>query len=185
MPLRPLSEPLRPVVKKQIFNAVVLVLRQNNRVAACTEPRPYLQPVKVVVRFFIKRDAGVVAGGEVAGGLDVARGKGFPLAGRPRAVPANDAADFAGREFNESFHVISKRKGHGRQMKKPPGGLPFAVAASEKKRIGTAKGNKKTRRPKACGYEKAAWRRLRWITIFNSTVRFSRMVISVFIFFDF
>lgn len=103
------------------------MFRQNNRVAARAEPRPYFQPIKVVVRFFVKRDACVVVGGEVAGGLDVARGKGFPLAGRPRAVPANDAADFAGREFNESFHVISKRKGHGRQMKKPPGGLPLEL----------------------------------------------------------
>lgn len=83
---------------------------QNNCVVARAEPRPYLQPVKVVVRFFIKRDAGVVAGGEVAGGLDVARGKGFPLAGRPWAVPAYDAADFAGREFDESFHVGLQKK---------------------------------------------------------------------------
>ena len=127
MPLRTLSEPFRTVVKKQVFNTVVLVSRQNNRVAACAKARPYLQPEKVVVRFFVKRDTSVVAGGEVAGGLDVARGKGFPLACCPWAVPANDAADFAGREFDESFHVISKRKGHGRQMKKPPGGLPLEL----------------------------------------------------------
>ena len=109
MPLRPLSEPLRAVVKKQIFNAVVLVFCQNNRVAARSEPRPYLQPVKIVVRFFVKRDAGVVAGGEVAGGLD-AVGIRLSLAGSPWAVPANDAADFAGCEFDESFHVGLQKK---------------------------------------------------------------------------
>ena len=103
------------------------MFRQNNRVAARAEPWPCLQPVKTYVWLFVERDAGVVAGGEVAGSFDVARGKGFPLASRPRTVPANDAADFAGREFNESFHVISKRKGHGRQMKKPPGGLPLEL----------------------------------------------------------
>ena len=100
MPLRTLSEPFRTVVKKQVFNTVVLVSRQNNRVAACAKARPYLQPVKVVVRFFVKRDAGVVAGGEVAGGFTVVRGKGFPLTGRPRAVSADNPADFAGCEFD-------------------------------------------------------------------------------------
>lgn len=109
MPLRTLSEPLRPIVKKQIFNAVILVFRQNNRVAARAEPRPYLQPVKVVVRFFVKRDAGVVAGGEVAGGLE-AVGIRLSLAGRPWAVPTDDAADFAGSEFDESFHVNLQKK---------------------------------------------------------------------------
>ena len=154
MPLRTLSEPLRPIVKKQIFNAVILVFRQNNRVAACAKPRPYLQPVRIVVRYFVKRDAGVVAGGEVAGGLDVARGKGFPLASRPRTVPANDAADFAGCEFDESFHEISKRKGHGRQMKKSARRFALCGGGFGKKRTGTAKGNKKPAGQKLAGMKK-------------------------------
>ena len=157
MPLRTLSEPLRPIVKKQIFNAVILVFRQNNRVAARTEPRPYLQPVKVVVRLFVECDAGVVAGCEVAGGLAAVGRIGLSLAGRPRAVPANDAADFAGREFDESFHVgLQKKRARASNEEKPPGGLPFAVAASEKKADRHCKRQQKTRRPKACGYEKAA-----------------------------
>ena len=128
MPLRTLSEPLRPIVKKQIFNAVILVFRQNNRVAARTEPRPYLQPVKVVVRLFVERDAGVVAGCEVAGGLAAVGRIGLSLAGRPRTVPANDAADFAGREFDESFHVgLQKKRARASNEEKPPGGLPFEL----------------------------------------------------------
>ena len=39
-------------------------------------------------------------------------------------------------------------------MKKPPGGLPFAVAASEKRRIGTAKDNKKPAGQKLAGMKK-------------------------------
>ena len=182
MPLRPLSEPLRPVVKKQISNAVVLVFRQNNCVAACAEPRPYLQPIKVVW-LFVERDAGVVAGGEVAGGLDVARGKGFPLACCPRAVSADNPADFAGCEFDESFHEISKRKGHGRQMKKSARRFALCGGGFGKKRTGTAKGNKKPAGQKLAGMKKPPGGG--FVGLLSSTVRFSRMVISVFIFFDF
>ena len=68
-------------------------------------------------------------------------------------------------------------------MKKPPGGLPFAVAASEKKRTGTAKGNKKPAGQKLAGMKKPPGGG--FVGLLSSTVRFSRMVISVFIFFDF
>lgn len=159
------------------------MFRQNNCVAACAKPRPYLQPEKVVVRFFVKRDTSVVAGGEVAGGLDVARGKGFPLACCPWAVPANDAADFAGREFDESFHVISKRKGHGRQMKESARRFALCGGGLGKKRTGTAKGNKKPAGQKLAGMKKPPGGG--FVGLLSSTVRFSRMVISVFIFFDF
>ena len=86
------------------------MFRQKNRVAARAETWPCLQPVKTYVWLFVERDAGAVLAGEVASGLNATREKGFSLAGRPRAVPANNAADFAGREFDESFHVNLQKK---------------------------------------------------------------------------
>ena len=82
----------------------------------------------VVVRRFVERDAGVVAGCEVAGGLAAVGRIGLSLADRPRSVPANDAADFAGREFDESFHVgLQKKRARASNEEKPPGGLPFEL----------------------------------------------------------